>query len=135
MLKRKIEAIEHVRPCSLLYPTAYNFTGFSGMCPPKKTYLLSLIAIHYYKKHLVVLRPEVIERAKACPGCLVVEDIGVEKYGMQSECRVLFKCAKRHFGHGYKLLLFLWHCVEGNLLLGFALWAKALVIFNDIRFK
>lgn len=91
---------------------------------PRKAYQLSLTAVHYYQKHHVVLLPEVIQRAKACPGCLVVDDTGVEKYGMLAECRVLFNHAKRHFGHGYKLLLFLWHCAEGYLPLGFALWAK-----------
>jgi hypothetical protein len=89
---------------------------------PRKAYQLSLTAISQDEKRHVVLLPEVIERAKALPGCLIVDDTGVEKYGLNEECRVLFNHASKQFGHGYKLLLFLWHCEEGYLPLGFALW-------------
>lgn len=106
---------------------AFRFCQF-----PRQAYQLSLTAIHYLEKQRIVLLPKVIEQAKACPGCLIVDDTGVEKYGLSAECRVLFNHATRQFGHGYKVLLFLWHCEAGYLPLGFALWSKGSPTVTDL---
>jgi hypothetical protein len=99
---------------------------------PRKAYQLSLTAIRHFEKQHMVLLPEVIQRAKACRGCLIVDDTGVEKYGLSAECRVLFNHATRRFGRGYKLLLFLWHCQDGYLPLGFALWSTGSPTLTDL---
>lgn len=101
-----------------------NLHAFRISLFPRQAYQASLTAIHTYEKQHIILLPDVIKRAKACPGCLIVDDTGVEKYGLKNECRVLFNHASKQYGHGYKLLLFLWHCEEGYLPLGFALWSN-----------
>lgn len=109
-----------------------RFSSFRFKHFPPKAYRRLMTAVHAFEKQHVFLLPEVLERVKDCPGCLVVDDTGVEKYGLKQWCRTLFNHAKRQFGQGYKLLLFLWHCKEGYLPLGFALWAKGSPVLTEL---
>jgi Transposase DDE domain len=113
-----LEAIRHFVQ-QLLTVGGFRFCSF-----PREAYQQLLTAAEVCVNGPVVTFPQLIEQAKACPGCLIVDDTGVEKYGLAKEARVLFNHAKRQYGRGYKLLLFLWHCKEGYLPLGFAIWAK-----------
>ena len=85
--------------------------------------------------------PRQIERAKASPGYLVIDDTNNPKYGLKGKARTLFVPATKGFRSGYRLQLFLWVTERGAFPIAFALWhaesekllALALALLGELR--
>lgn len=81
-----------------------RFGGFRNYSFPGEAYQTLVTALHDLPNRGLVIIPELIELAKACPGWLIIDDTSNPKYGLKHSVRLLYNPATRGIRPGYKSL-------------------------------